>query len=90
MKLKTSTTQGFPGGSMVKNPPADAGDGFHPWSGGPLEEEMAVISISVLLPGKSRGQRSLAGCIPWGCKELDTTERLKHKQHETDEFSNLT
>jgi len=21
-----------------------------------------------------RGQRSLAGCSPWGCKELDTTE----------------
>ena len=22
------------------------------------------------------GQRSLAGCSPWGCKELDITERL--------------
>ena len=22
------------------------------------------------------GQRSLAGCGPWGCKESDTTERL--------------
>ena len=30
----------------------------------------------VLLPGKSRGQRSLVGCSPWGSKELDTTERL--------------
>ena len=30
----------------------------------------------VLLPGKSRGQRSLVGCSPWGLKELDTTERL--------------
>ena len=26
----------------------------------------------VLLPGKSHGQRSLAGYIPWGRKELDT------------------
>ena len=30
----------------------------------------------VLLPGKSHGQRSLVGCNPWGCKELDTTEWL--------------
>ena len=28
----------------------------------------------VLLPGKSHGQRSLAGYSPWGCKESDTTE----------------
>ena len=26
---------------------------------------------SVLLPGKSHGQRSLAGCSPWGGRELD-------------------
>ena len=25
---------------------------------------------------KFHGQRSLAGCSPWGCKESDTTERL--------------
>ena len=30
----------------------------------------------VFLPGKSHGQRSLVGCSPWGCKELDVTERL--------------
>ena len=30
----------------------------------------------VLLPGKSHGQRSLVGYSPWGCEELDTTERL--------------
>ena len=30
----------------------------------------------VLLPGKSHGQRRLVGCSPWGCEELDTTERL--------------
>ena len=29
---------------------------------------------SVLLPGKSHGQRSLVGYSPWGGKELDTTE----------------
>ena len=30
----------------------------------------------VLLPGKSHGWRSLVGCSPWGCKELDMIERL--------------
>ena len=30
----------------------------------------------VLLPGKSHGQRSLVGCKPWDCWELDMTERL--------------
>ena len=29
-----------------------------------------------VLPGKSQGRRSLAGCSPWGRKESDTTERL--------------
>ena len=43
------------------------------WSLGqedPLEQEMAN---SVFLPGKSRGQRNLAGYSPWGHKDLDTT-----------------
>ena len=30
----------------------------------------------VFLPGKSHGQRNLAGYSPWGHKESDTTERL--------------
>ena len=29
--------------------------------------------------GDSEGQGSLAGCSPWGCKVLDTTERLNNK-----------
>ena len=40
----------------------------------PLEKGMATHS-SILL-GESHGQRSLVGYSPWGCKELDTTERL--------------
>ena len=27
-------------------------------------------------PGVADGQGSLVCCSPWGCKELDTTERL--------------
>ena len=40
----------------------------------PLEKEMAIHSV--LLPGKSHGQRSLVGYSPWGRKESDTTEQL--------------
>ena len=31
---------------------------------------------SVLLPGKSHGQRSLVGCSPWGLEESDMTKRF--------------
>ena len=39
--------------------------------------EEGVASIPVLLWRKSCGQRSLAGCDPWGCQESDTTEVTK-------------
>ena len=35
-----------------------------------------VTHSSVLLPGESHGQRSLAGYHPWGHRELDVTEAL--------------
>ena len=35
----------------------------------------------VLLPGKSHGRRSLAGCSPWGREESDTTELLHFHFH---------
>ena len=42
----------------------------------PLKKEWQ--STPVFLPGEFHGQRSLAGYSPWGCKELDLTERLTH------------
>ena len=58
---------------VVKNPPAKAGDtedmGSIPW-------RKKWQPNPVLLPGKSHGQRSLAGCSPWGHLESDMTERL--------------
>ena len=39
----------------------------------PLEKEMATHSSTL---GKSHGQRSMVDYSPWGCKELDMTERL--------------
>ena len=35
-----------------------------------------MATTPVLLPGKFHGWRSLVGYSPWGCEELDTTERL--------------
>ena len=32
--------------------------------------------MPVFLPGEFHGQGSPAGYSPWGCKELDMTERL--------------
>ena len=54
---------GFPGGLVVKNLPAHAGDlrrGFDLSQEDALEEEVATS----VLPGKSHGQRSLAGYSP--------------------------
>ena len=49
--------------------------GFDPWVWKiPLRRKWQLTPV--FLPGKSLGQRSLAGSSPWGCKELDTTEQL--------------
>ena len=40
----------------------------------PLEKGMEPTPV--FLPGECHGQRNLAGYNPWGCKELDMTERL--------------
>ena len=61
---------------VVKNWPANAGDirdrGSVPGSGRSLLRR-AWQPTPVLLPGESHGQRSLAGCSPWSCKESDMT-----------------
>ena len=60
---------------VVKNPPANTGDVRAVGSGRFLCKR-ARQPTPVFLPGESHGQRSLAGYIPWGCKESDMTERL--------------
>ena len=55
---------GFPGGTRRKNPPANAVD----------VRDSGSIPGSGRSPGGGHGQRSLGGCSPWSCKELDTTE----------------
>ena len=67
---------GFPGGPVVENPPASAGEaGWIRGWGRSMEKERATL---VFLPGKSHGQRSPAGCSPWGHKQSDMTERLNN------------
>ena len=63
---------GFPGGSVVKNLPGNAGGvglipqlGKSPW-------RRKRQPTPEFLPGKSHGQRRLAGYSPWG------HERIKH------------
>jgi len=47
--------------------------GFDPWVG-KMSWRRNWQPTPVFLPGKSHGQRSMAGYSPWDHKELDTTE----------------
>ena len=78
---------GSPGGSMVKNLPANAGDSE--------DTDLWVRKVlwrrkwqptPVFLPGKSHEQRSLAGYNLWACKESDMTEHT----HTTSMITSLT
>ena len=65
----------FPGGTVVKNPPANAGNaGSSPGSGRRSPGERNGLPTPVFLPEEFHGQRSLVGYSPWGHKEYDTTE----------------
>ena len=64
----------FPGGSVGKESACNAGD-LHSIPGlgiSPGEEHGNPLQYSCL--ENPHGQRSLAGCSPWGHKESDTTE----------------
>ena len=66
--------------AVVKNLPASAGDlrdvCLIPGQEDPLEKEMATHS-SILA---SHGQRSLAGCSPWGGKRVRHSLATKQQQ----------
>ena len=75
---------GFPGGSVVKNPPAKAGDSGDaglipgvkklPW-------RRKWQPTPVFLPEESHGQRILVGYSPQGHKEQYTTKELSMHTH---------
>ena len=74
---QVSRRTGLPGGPSGKEPACQYRRHkrcrFDPWAG-KLSDRRAWLPTPVFLPGESHGQRSLAGCSPWGCKELDMTE----------------
>ena len=74
---------GFPGATVVKNPPANAGDsgdtGSIPELGRCSGEGKG--NTLVFLPGKSHGQRRLVGYSPWGCKETRLSEHACIRTH---------
>ena len=53
--------------ALVKNLPAVQETRFDPWVR-IIPWKRKWQPTSVLLPGESHGQRSLASCSPWGCK----------------------
>ena len=63
-----SVAQGFPGSSVVKNPPAEQEARFHPWVG-KIPWSRKWQPTPAFLPGKSYRQKSLAGYSPWGPKD---------------------
>ena len=69
---------GFPGGAVVKSPPAnggDAGDMFNPWASN-ITWRRKWKPTPVLLLEKSHGQRRLSGYSSWSHKELDMTKQV--------------
>ena len=87
---------GFPGGGVVKNRvkillyhcgKESACQGrkcrrhrFDPWVGKiPWRREW--LPTPVLLLGESHGKRSLGGCSPWSCRELNKTKQLNTHTH---------
>ena len=75
-RLPTPVFLGFPGGSDGKESASIVGDlGLIPGSGrSPGGGHGNPLQYSYL--ENPHGQRSLAGCSPWGLKESDTTVQL--------------
>ena len=63
----------FPGGLVVKNPPANAGGAGSIPGLGRYPQRRKWQRTPVFLPGNPHGQRSLEGYSPLGHKESDTT-----------------
>ena len=84
IKVKLQVIWSFPGGSVIKNPLANAGRcrrrWFNPWVR-KIPWKRKWQPTPVFLLSKSHVQRNLAGYSPQSLKELDTIERLStHSQ----------
>ena len=69
--------RGFPGGSVVKNLPANAGDTDSIPGSGRFLGRRQWQPTPVFFPIESHGQRSLVGYSPCSCKESNVTELLR-------------
>ena len=85
-KSREDLTQrlGFPGGTSGKESTCPRRRckrcGLDPWDGKiPWRREWQPSPV--FLPVKPHGQRSLAGCSPWGHKEWERTEQLSTHAH---------
>ena len=75
---------GFPGGSVVRNLPANAGDeGSIPGSGRPLGEGNGN-SLQYSCLGNPMDRVAWWATVHGGHKELDTTKQLTHTDTDTD------
>ena len=73
-----SSSTSFPGGSVGKESVCNAEDlgSVSGWGRSPGGGHGNPLQYSCL--ENPHGQRNLADCSPWGCKESDTTEQLTH------------
>ena len=62
----------FPGGSVVKKPPAMQEMRVDPWVK-KIPQRRKQQPALVFLPGKSHGHKNLVGYSPWDCNEMDMT-----------------
>ena len=72
--------EGFPGGSVVKNLPANVGDAGLISGSGRSPRKRKWQPTPVLLPGNSHGQRSLAGYSPRVYKRVGRDLATKQEQ----------
>ena len=76
---------GFPGGAVVKNPPANAGDSGDrktPWS-------RKWQPTPLFLPEKSHGQKSPAATVHGDHKESDTAKHAHPQNRKGSSISDL-
>ena len=85
MHVSLMATTGFPGGTEVKNLPANAEDarnmGLVSGLGRLPKQSRKWQPTPVLLPGKLHRQRCLARYIVHAVSESDTTEQLRMQAH---------
>ena len=85
---KSSTGMGYPGGLVVKNPPANAGDA----------RDTSSIPGLGRCPGEGNGNTLQYSCLgnpmdrgawkasPWGCKESEMTEHTQRVKEVLGQF----